>query len=148
MDVIFDLNTVKAATFETCVQRAAVANQEAAKLFTLEAEGWRNVATRNRELGIPIPPKPVPPEVIHIGLDINGWPMQTTGPDVVAPPVPDLPPVSVAPTQIITLVGVSLGGAWYQSMPGDNAPDGFLVQKDGATFKKVVYPFGGWYLKL
>jgi hypothetical protein len=148
MDAIFNLETVKKATFDAVARQAADANRLAVEAFALAADGWKNTALRNRELGIPIPPKPEAPLVIHITADAQGWPTETDGPDRVAAPVPDLDPLPKPPEGIVVLIGVSLGEAWYQSMPGDNAPDGFIAMKDGATYRKVCYPFGGWWLKV
>ena len=146
---MFDMEVVRRQTWTWAEDLAAKANQRARDLFALECEGWRNVALRNRdELGILVPAKPVAPNVVRVTSDLNGWPMTVSGPDRVAPPCADLPPLPTAVEGVKVLIGGLAGGDYFRCLEGDTAPHGYVVEKDGATYRKVVGMFGGYWLKV
>jgi hypothetical protein len=126
-------------------------NEETTKRYTSAVADWKINARRSQELGLKAPDKPhlTYLTVLNQFKDDEGTVWLWERSDEPAGEVPqDLPPVTPKPSGVVVSIGINLGGAWYQSLQQDNAPDGYLVTKDGGTYQKVRSPFGGWWLKV
>ena len=128
----------------------------AAKIqYDLAVESYINVAWRNRELGITLPEKPIAPlfKIVNAAMDGEGtlWIWITSG-DPVGEPCPDLEPLPPPPPPG-AYIGRHIFGNFYQARQGDTMPENALVDSPPTdaplpgTYRKRVFPFGGWYEK-
>ncbi len=109
---------------------------------------WTQANGRNRDMGLKLVDKPVAPaaQVVKQHDDPSGiiWVWIAEGDPVST--CADLPALPV-PGGLVIDIGVSLGGAWYQATPKDNAPCGIRATKPDGTYLRVCSPFGAWYQK-
>lgn len=84
---------------------------------------------------------PWQPNYVQIGLPVCAIPPYN---HILPPPVPGT-----------FGIGVHISGNYWQVLPTDNEAAGYITPSpvttpDGTTgiFEKIVYPFGGWYLKV
>jgi hypothetical protein len=99
---------------------------------------------------------PQPPNGMLVQLDSNN-PFQ---PQIlqIGPPVATVPAythIQPPPAPGTLAIGVHLTGNYWQVLPNDTMPGGYttpapVTTADGTTglFTKIVYPFGGWWLKV
>ena len=148
----FDRDAVRARVIADVQRWVDWSNNHALALFVSRAQSWEINAKIAQDNNLPMPPKPTPP----MGLKLV--PRETDDPNTLpvevvvsttplAPPVPDLPEVK-KPTGIVVSIGVRLYGAYYQAKADDTAPAGHETTLDGARYRKVMSPWGGWWLRL
>ncbi len=148
MELSLNWEVIKTRIFEEIVREAERINARAAELFEVARADWTQNAEQRRALGALLLPKPEAPLRIHITAGPDGWPVETFGPDRVAAPIADLPPILKPSDGIVVLIGQQLSGNWYQCLAGDNAPPDSVTTRDGAQYRKVCSPWGSWYQKL
>lgn len=125
-------------------------NQQTASIFAGRCTDWTANVLRAREIGLkePVKPAQMAKNDLQQYKDPVGtiwlWEVRIAP---IAPPCTDLAPLPAKPQGVVVAIGISLGGNWYQSLPEDNAPDGFIATRPDGVFVKVRQPFGGWWLK-
>lgn len=104
--------------------QAQFVNSNAAALsqFNLACQNWTATNQHNKDLGLPIQPKPAAPLVQHLNVTLAANLLSfsvapVAGPDTVAPPCPDLPSGKLPANTV--QIGQSLGGNWYAVGPQD-----------------------------
>lgn len=129
------------AQYQQQVQRIAAANAGELQHWTGQCAQWLVNAQQCVNLGIPLPPKPSPQPMTAVletfpsppvfGADIAVW--DTTG-GPLGSPCPDLAPPPAALPPGTPVIGLPVGGPWYQALATDTmAPNAIVtVAADGS----------------
>lgn len=134
-------------------------NQKQELLYRYDCENWLARNTRNRDLGLPIDPKPAMryKEVLRTfnGPDGTVW-FWTEPTTPVGEPCPDLPPSQAANPPGTPMIGNLVPGTteYFQCLRGDTMPDYAVVNvppaqgPEAGSYLKVPNPFGAVYKKI
>lgn len=148
----FDPDIVRAQVVASVKLQIQKQNEQALALYVSAAQAWETNAKRNQELGIPLPAKPAVPRALEVvprpTTDANMLPIDVVLGGPLAPEVPDIAPLPPKPAGVVVAIGVRLYGSYFQAKPEDTAPDGYEAAVDGKRYRKVMGPFGGWWLQL
>jgi hypothetical protein len=134
-------------------------NETAATLFDTACTNWTLTNLRNRDLKLPLTPKPAPPTaqvVMASDPDPDGvvwvWIVQDGS---LRAPCPDLPPLPVAPGPNHVHILRRITGDWFSAGQDDtysaDGPPVTATADDGTSgiFQKYSAPVGpGWYKKV
>ena len=134
-------------------------NENTTSVYGAACLNWTMANLRNRDLGLSLTAKPVPPlaQVVKTSsLDPDGvvWVWIAPG-DPLGAPCPDLPPVPVAPGPNHVHVGRRIYANWFSTGLDDTydpqGPPVTTTSDDGVAgiFHKYPAPVGnGWYLQI
>jgi hypothetical protein len=94
-------------------------------------------------------PRPQAPNVVMVAYDENNWPMLVPGPQIKVPE----PTATKPPSNVVAIVGPQAGDQNVYGVGfGDNAPLGYVTERDGSKFEKRIFsnPWGKipYYAKL
>jgi hypothetical protein len=147
----FDFSEVKKHFAEWWQQRLDALNSERSAAYSAGLEQWRKLCEERGEL---LPRPPVPTKFVlwqngdWYSVLLSAEPLSFTDP---GPPAINNTSGQFAP-------GVYGGRApngdlIYQALPGDTTPAGTIWPPAGSvdhrgTFRKEVWPFGGWWVKI
>lgn len=148
---------VQLAVISSIQSQISRQNTQAKQNFTGACSDWTLGATHSRELGLTLAPKPVPAllQVMNTAQKDKDSPVYVWMTD--GAPVgtcPDLAPLPPPPPAGNVAIGAHLYGNYWAALPTDTVTiDGAEVtgtSSDGISgrWRKVMYPFGGWWLKI
>jgi hypothetical protein len=125
---------VQIQTYNQLCAMAAAANAGALQHWSGQCAQWLQNAAICRGLGIALPAKPSPqplatllnnyPVPPNFGEDL--WVWETQGPPL-GSPCPDLAPLPTPLPLNTPLIGINVGGSWYQALIGDTVQAGVIV---------------------
>ncbi len=145
--------TTRQKLLDTLTAQALGYNTEMKKQFERARDEWIERAVWFRDLGRPLPDKPQPPvKVARATRDIEGYPIFTYGPELVADPTCELPPPPAPLPSGVADVGASHGNGIYQCGPLDTLAKGAITTLGTKRLQKHIEqtPFGVsvWYQEI